>query len=43
VRVLAGRVDHRDNVLTRGERDAHDRMMTCCSRACGGERLVLEL
>ncbi|HEF4733204.1 cytochrome P450/oxidoreductase [Burkholderia multivorans] len=43
VRVLAGRVDHRDSVLTRAERDAHDRMMTCCSRACGGERLVLEL
>ncbi|KVD13113.1 cytochrome [Burkholderia ubonensis] len=43
VRVLAGRVDHRDRVLTRAERDAHDRMMTCCSRACGGERLVLEL
>jgi hypothetical protein len=30
-------------VLTRGEREANDRMMTCCSRACGGERLVLEL
>jgi ferredoxin-NADP reductase len=43
VRVLKGKVDHRDMVLTRGEREANDRMMTCCSRACSGERLVLEL
>ncbi len=42
VRVLAGRIDHRDVVLTRAEREAHDRMMTCCSRAAGA-RLVLEL
>lgn len=42
VRVLSGRVDHRDVVLTRSEREADTRMMTCCSRACG-ERLVLEL
>ncbi|MDK3025390.1 cytochrome P450/oxidoreductase [Cupriavidus taiwanensis] len=43
VRVLAGQVDHRDVVLTRAERDASHRMMACCSRACGGGRLVLEL
>ena len=42
VRVLGGAVDHRDVVLTRGERDAQDRMMVCCSRAAG-DRLVLEL
>ncbi|WP_144149049.1 cytochrome P450/oxidoreductase [Paraburkholderia sp. BCC1884] len=42
VRVLAGEVDHRDVVLTRGERQSHTRMMTCCSRAAG-KRLVLEL
>jgi ferredoxin-NADP reductase len=42
VRVLAGHVDHRDLVLTRPEREAQDRMMACCSRACGS-RLVLEL
>ena len=42
VRVLGGRVDHRDLVLTRAERDTDTKMMTCCSRACG-ERLVLEL
>lgn len=43
VRVLAGKVDHRDVVLTRSERDANTKMMTCCSRACEGGRLVLEL
>lgn len=42
VRVLAGAVDHRDVVLTRAEREANDRMMSCCSRGLGG-RLVLEL
>ena len=42
VRVLAGEVDHRDVVLNRGERQANDRMMSCCSRACG-DRLVLDL
>jgi cytochrome P450/ferredoxin-NADP reductase len=43
VRVLAGKVDHRDVVLTRSERDANTKMMTCCSRACEGGRLVLGL
>ncbi len=42
VRVLRGEVDHRDVVLTRTEREANDRMMSCCSRA-KGQRLVLEL
>jgi cytochrome P450/ferredoxin-NADP reductase len=42
VRVLAGEVDHRDVVLTRSEREANSRMMTCCSRGVGG-RLVLEI
>ena len=42
VRVLAGKVDHRDVVLTRAERETNARMMTCCSRARDG-RLVLEL
>lgn len=42
VRVLAGEVDHRDVVLTRAERQANDRMMSCCSRACG-KKLVLDL
>lgn len=42
VRVLAGEIDHRDVVLTRAEREAQTRMMTCCSRA-KGKRLILEL
>ncbi|RYF33370.1 MAG: cytochrome P450 [Comamonadaceae bacterium] len=42
VRVLSGKVDHRDVVLTRSEREADTKMMACCSRACGS-RLVLEL
>jgi ferredoxin-NADP reductase len=43
VRVLSGSVDHRDRVLTRAERELNQKMMSCCSRACGGQRLVLEL
>lgn len=42
VRVLAGEVDHRDVVLTRSEKEANTKMMSCCSRA-RGKRLVLEL
>ena len=42
VRVLAGKVDHRDVVLSHAEREANSKMMTCCSRACG-TRLVLEI
>ena len=42
VRVIAGDVDHRDSVLTRGERMTNDRMMSCCSRACG-DSLVIDL
>ena len=42
LRVLEGQIDHRDQVLTRAERQGNDRMMACCSRAVG-ERLVLEL
>ena len=43
VRVLEGEVDHRDVVLTRAEREANNKMMACCSRSCGGKRVVLEL
>ncbi|WP_329386355.1 PDR/VanB family oxidoreductase [Streptomyces sp. NBC_01351] len=39
-RVLAGEVDHRDNLLTDGERE--DSMLLCVSRA-KGNRLVLDL
>lgn len=43
VRVLEGDIDHRDVVLTRTEREANDKMMACCSRSCGGKKVVLEL
>lgn len=39
-RVVEGEVDHRDDLLTDGER--HDTMLICVSR-CRGERLVLDL
>ena len=42
VHVVSGDIDHRDRVLTRSEREAGQRMMSCCSRAVGG-RLALEL
>jgi len=42
VKVLSGKVDHRDVVLTRSERDANQKMMACCSRAAG-MKLILEL
>lgn len=42
VRVLGGDIDHRDLVLTRAEREAGGKMMSCCSRA-RGERLVIDL
>ena len=42
VTVLDGDVDHRDVVLTRTEREANRKMMSCCSRA-KGKRIVLEL
>ncbi|MFJ2023346.1 PDR/VanB family oxidoreductase [Streptomyces sp. NPDC087897] len=39
-RVLEGEIDHRDDLLTEGERG--DSMLICVSR-CRGERLVLDL
>ena len=42
VRVIEGEVDHRDGVLGKAERAAHERMLSCCSRAAG-TRLVLGL
>jgi hypothetical protein len=42
VAVLAGEVDHRDQVLSPSERATHQRMMACCSRAAGA-KIVLAL
>lgn len=41
-RVLAGEPDHRDSILTEGERRANKTMMICCSGSSGG-RLILDL
>jgi ferredoxin-NADP reductase len=41
-RVLAGRPDHRDDILTDTERETGDRMYICVSR-CAGKRLVLDV
>jgi ferredoxin-NADP reductase len=41
-KVLSGRPDHRDSVLTNKEREANKTMMICCS-GCRGSRLVLDL
>lgn len=43
VRVLEGEADHRDKAMTSAEHAKGDRLMTCCSRAKKGSRLVLAL
>lgn len=40
--VLSGEIDHRDSLLSDGERAAGDTMMICVSR-CKGGRLVLDI
>jgi ferredoxin-NADP reductase len=42
VKVLAGQIDHRDTVLTPGQRQRSESMMICCSRGMG-DSLVLDL
>jgi ferredoxin-NADP reductase len=42
VKVLAGQVEHRDTVLTLGQRQRSESMMICCSRGMG-DNLVLDL
>ncbi len=43
VGLLAGDVDHRDQVLTAGEKQQGQKMMACCSRAKPGGALKLSL
>lgn len=43
VAVVDGDIDHRDHVLSASERAANKRMMTCCSRARRGKKLILAL
>ena len=42
-KVLAGEVEHRDDLLTEAERQANSTMMICVSRARGGARLSLDM
>ena len=42
-KVLAGEVDHRDDLLTDEERQANTTMMICVSRALGNAKLTLDL
>jgi ferredoxin len=42
VKVLAGKVEHRDTVLTPAQRQRNESMMICCSRGVG-DSLVLDL
>ncbi|WP_127131193.1 cytochrome P450 [Georgenia sp. SYP-B2076] len=43
-RILSGRADHRDSILTPAEQEANETMMICVSRAEGScPRLVLEV
>lgn len=41
--LLGGQADHRDHVLSKAERQAQQQIITCCSRAKRGEKLVLAL
>ncbi|WP_265502551.1 cytochrome P450/oxidoreductase [Paracoccus beibuensis] len=43
VAVVEGEIDHRDMVLTRAERAANKRIMSCCSRARNGGKIRLAL
>jgi ferredoxin-NADP reductase len=43
VGVLAGDIDHRDSIMSPSEKRENRRMMTCCSRARAGGKLVLDL
>ncbi|MCV7227251.1 PDR/VanB family oxidoreductase [Mycolicibacterium komossense] len=42
-KVLGGRVDHRDDLLTEDEQATNSTMMICVSRSLGGDRLTLDL
>ena len=42
-RLISGRADHRDEILTDAEKAANKKIMICCSRAMPGEKLVLDL
>ena len=39
--MIEGDIDHRDMVLTRAERAACTKMMSCCSRARNAEQKIV--
>jgi ferredoxin len=42
-RIVSGRADHRDSILTASEQEADETMMICVSRAADGcSRIVLD-
>jgi vanillate O-demethylase ferredoxin subunit len=43
IRLLGGRAEHRDEVLTKAEKEENSAIMICVSRARKGELLVLDL
>jgi vanillate O-demethylase ferredoxin subunit len=42
-RLISGRADHRDEILSDAEKAANKKIMICCSRAQPGEKLVLDI
>jgi ferredoxin-NADP reductase/(2Fe-2S) ferredoxin len=42
-RLISGRADHRDEVLSEADRVANQKILICSSRAMPGEKLVLDL
>jgi ferredoxin len=42
-KVLAGEIDHRDDLLSEREQQENNMMMICVSRSRGGCRLALDL
>lgn len=43
VGIISGDAEHRDQVLTAKEKQANNSIMTCVSRGCAGEKLVLDI
>lgn len=43
VGVIHGDIDHRDSIMSPAEKRENRRIMTCCSRARNGNKLVLDL
>jgi vanillate O-demethylase ferredoxin subunit len=42
-RLISGRADHRDEILSEAEKADNKKILICCSRAMPGEKLVLDI